>query len=277
MTTPDPRTIAALEEQARAVRRAVIEMIAAAGSGHPGGGLSAVEIVTVLYFHVLRVDPARPDWEERDRFVLSKGHGAAALYAALGLRGFFSTEWFRRFRQTGAMLQGHPDMRKVPGVDMSTGSLGQGLSAALGMALAARMLGRSYRAYALLGDGESQEGQIWEAAMAAHHFRVDNLTAILDYNRVQLDGPVSEIMEVEPVADKWCAFGWEVIDCPDGHSIPQLLQAFERARAVAGRPAIIIAHTVKGKGVSFMEHQAAWHGVSDPARLSEAVKEVCGR
>jgi len=272
----DADRIALLEAQAKAVRRAVVEMIAAAGSGHPGGGLSAVEIVTVLYFHVLRVDPTRPRWEERDRFVLSKGHGSAALYAALGLRGFFSPEEFRRFRQTGGLLQGHPDMRKVPGVDMSSGSLGQGLSAALGMALAARYLGRSYRTYVLLGDGECQEGQIWEAAMAAAHWKVDNLTAILDYNRVQLDGPVGDIMELEPLAAKWQAFGWEVIDCPDGHSIGGLLHALEVARTVQGRPAIIIARTVKGKGVSFMEHQAAWHGVSDPSRLPEAVRDVCG-
>ena len=271
----DQGVVAALEQEAKGVRRAVVEMIAAAGSGHPGGGLSAVEIMTVLYFHILRVDPARPNWEDRDRFVLSKGHGTAALYAALGRRGFFPQEAFRRFRQTGGILQGHPDMRKVPGVDISSGSLGQGLSAALGMALAARYLNKSYHVYALLGDGENQEGQIWEAAMAAAYWKVDNLTAILDYNRVQLDGPVGEIMEVEPIADKWCAFGWVTIDCPDGHSIPQLLEAFSKARDVKGRPAIIIAHTVKGKGVSFMEHQAAWHGVSDPSRLPEAVKEVC--
>ena len=273
----DRELLSKMECQAAAIRRAVVEMIAGAGHGHPGGGLSAVEIMTALYFHVLRVDPSRPHWEERDRFVLSKGHGAAAWYAALAARGYFSSDEFKGFRRTGGMLQGHPDMRKVPGVDMTSGSLGQGLSAALGMALAARYLGRSYRVYVLLGDGEIQEGQIWEAAMAASHWRVDNLTAILDYNRVQLDGTLSEIMEVEPVAAKWDAFGWHVIDCADGHSIPQLLEAFDRARTVVGRPAIIIAHTVKGKGVSFMEGQAAWHGVSDPSRLPEALREVCAR
>lgn len=272
--TDDEMTIAALGREAKVVRRAVMEMITAAGSGHPGGALSAVEIMTALYFHVMRIDPARPHWEERDRLVLSKGHGSAALYAALGRRGFFSTEAFRHFRQTGGMLQGHPDMRKIPGVDMSTGSLGQGLSAALGMALAARYLGRSYRVYTLVGDGELQEGQIWEAAMAASHLRVANLTAILDYNQVQLDGPVAEIMEVAPVAAKWAAFGWIPVPCEDGHSIAALLQAFAYAQAVSGRPAIIIAHTVKGKGVSFMEHQSAWHGVSDPARLPAALAEV---
>ena len=271
----DERLVAWLEEQARAIRRSVVEMICNAGSGHPGGGLSAVEIMTVLYFHVLRIDPARPQWEERDRFVLSKGHGSAVWYATLGARGYFSPEAFKRFRQTGGMPQGHPDMRKVPGVDMSSGSLGQGISAALGMALAARYLNRNYRVYVLLGDGETQEGQVWEAAMAAAHYRAGNLTAILDYNRVQLDGPVGEVMEIEPVADKWRAFGWAVIPCADGHSIPCLLAAFAQARAVQGQPAIIIARTVKGKGVSFMEHQSSWHGVSDPSRMPDAVKEVC--
>lgn len=266
--------IASLDAQAKLNRRAVMEMIAAAKTGHPGGGLSAVEILTVLYFHCMRVDPERPQWEDRDRFVLSKGHGAAALYAALGARGFFPKEAFHRFRQTGGILQGHPDMRKIPGVDMTTGSLGQGLSAAVGMALAARFQARDFRVYALLGDGEIQEGQIWEAAMAAAHFRVENLTAILDYNRVQLDGNVADIMGVEPVAKKWCAFGWEVVDCPDGHSVRQVLEAIEVARQVRGRPAIVIASTVKGKGVSFMEHQSSWHGVSDAARLPEAVEEV---
>ncbi len=270
----DPHLVTLLQEQARAIRRSAIEMICTAGSGHPGGALSAAEIMAVLYFHVLRVDPARPQWEERDRFVLSKGHGSAAWYAALAARGYFPPEACQRFRQTGGMLQGHPDMRKVPGVDMSSGSLGQGISAALGMALAARYLNRAYRVYTLLGDGEIQEGQVWEAAMAAAHYKVDNLTAILDYNRVQLDGPVGEVMEVEPVADKWRAFGWAVISCGDGHDIRALLAAFAQARTVQGQPAIIIARTVKGKGVSFMEHQCSWHGVSDPSRMPEALQEV---
>lgn len=267
-------TVALLEAQAKINRRAVVEMIAAGKTGHPGGGLSSVEIATTLFSHVMRVNPTRPNWRERDRFVLSKGHGCASLYAALAGRGFIPKETFQKFRQTGGMLQGHPDMRKVAGVDMSTGSLGQGLSAALGMALAAGLQGLSFRVYALLGDGEIQEGQIWEAAMAAAHFRVDNLTAILDFNRVQLDGRVSDIMGVEPVADKWQAFGWEVIDCPDGHDVEQLLHAFDAAHKVRGKPAIIVAHTVKGKGVSFMENLADWHGVSDASRLPAAVDEV---
>jgi transketolase len=266
--------IASLEETARCLRRSVIEMIANAGHGHPGGGLSAVEIMTVLYFHILRIDPEHPEWPDRDRMVLSKGHGSAALYAALGARGYFPQEEFKHFRQVGGMLQGHPDMRKTPGVDMTTGSLGQGLSAALGMALAAGCMGKDFRVYALLGDGEIQEGQIWEAAMAASHFRAGNLIAILDYNDVQLDGKVSEIMPIEPVGEKWRAFGWEVIVCPDGHSIPHLLEAFDRAISVQRKPAIIIAHTIKGKGVSFMENQASWHGVSNPALLPAAVEEI---
>ncbi len=277
MIQADETTIEQLRVQAHSVRRKVVEMIAAAGSGHPGGGLSAVEIVTVLYFHAMRIDPNRPDWADRDRFVLSKGHGSAALYAALGARGFFPDEYFAHFRQIGSPLLGHPCMNKVPGVDMSTGSLGQGLSAALGMALAARCRNKDFHVYALLGDGEIQEGQIWEAAMAAAHFHVDNLTAILDYNGVQLDGFVSDILSIEPVSDKWRAFGWHVIECSDGHDIVRLLTAIEAAQQVRGQPAIIIAHTVKGKGVSFMENSAAWHGVSDPARLADALAEVSQR
>jgi len=274
MSEPTQALIQRLEEHSRVVRRKAIEMIAAAGSGHPGGALSAVEIVTALYFHVMRVDPGRPDWDDRDRFVLSKGHGSAALYAALGTRGFFPEEYFMHFRQTGGLLQGHPCMKRVPGVDMSTGSLGQGLSAALGMALAARCRKKSYHVYVVLGDGEIQEGQVWEAAMAAAHFRADNLTAILDQNGVQLDGFVSDILSIEPVTAKWRAFGWRVIECPDGHDLSQLLSAFEAAQQVRGEPAIIIARTVKGKGVSFMENTAAWHGVSDPSRLADALDEV---
>jgi transketolase len=269
--------IAALEQKAHDLRCSVLEMIAAAGTGHPGGGLSAVEIMTVLYFAVLQVDPQRPAWPDRDRFVLSKGHGVAAWYAALCEKGYFEREHLRRFRQTGGILQGHPDMKRVPGVDMTAGSLGQGLSAALGMALSARLQGRTYHTYCLLGDGETQEGQVWEAAMAAGFWRVDNLTAIVDYNRVQLDGPVAEIMDVAPLADKWRAFNWTVVECADGHDIRQLLKALDEARQSKGRPAVILAHTVKGKGVSFMENTCTWHGVSDPARLPAALAEVRGR
>ena len=269
----EPEQIATLERQAKAIRCLSMEMIGNAGSGHPGGALSSAEIMSVLYFHILRVDPNNPDWDERDRFVLSKGHGTASWYAALCERGFFPQDELKLFRQAGGILQGHPDMRKVPGVDMTAGSLGQGLSAALGMALAGRMQGKPYRVYALLGDGEIQEGQIWEAAMAAAHYKVDNLTAILDCNDVQLDGPVREVMEIAPVADKWRAFGWAVIDC-DGHSVSDLLEAFEDAQAVQGKPCIIVAHTIKGKGVSFMENTCEWHGVIDPGQLPSALEEV---
>lgn len=266
--------ITTLEKKTHVVRRTIMEMIAIAGHGHPGGALSLVEIITVLYYYVLNIDPTRPNWENRDRFILSKGHGSAALYAILATRGFFNKKEFESFRQTGGILQGHPDMRKTPGVDMSTGSLGQGLSAALGMALAARCLNKNQRVYSLIGDGESQEGQIWEAAMAASHFRVDNLTAILDYNKVQLDGNVTDIMSLEPIKEKWKAFGWKTIVCSDGHSLPQLINTFDEAKTIKGKPVIIICHTVKGKGISFMENQADWHGVSDPDRLPSALHEI---
>jgi len=253
--------VAALAARARVIRRHIIRMLGEAGSGHPGGSLSATEIVTALYFHVMRLDPARPDWPARDRFVLSKGHACPVLYAALAERGFFPVEELLTLRKLGSRLQGHPDMRKLPGVEMSTGSLGQGLSAANGMALAARLDGRDYRVYVLLGDGESQEGQVWEAAMAAAHYRLDNLTAFLDYNGLQIDGPCAEVMAVAPVAEKWRAFGWHVIEI-DGHDFRQILQAVEEARETRGRPTMIVARTVKGKGVSFMEHQVDWHGVA---------------
>ena len=269
----DTEHIAFLQGQAKTIRCLSIEMIANAGSGHPGGALSEAEILSVLYFDILRVDPKRPAWEDRDRFVLSKGHGAAGWYAALCAKGYFPPETLKLFRQAGGILQGHPDMRKIPGVDMTAGSLGQGLSAGLGMALAGRMQGKSYRVYVLIGDGEIQEGQIWEAAMAASHFQVDNLTAILDYNNVQLDGPVPTIMQVAPVLDKWKAFGWEVVEC-DGHDVASLLQAIEKAQAVKGKPCLIVADTVKGKGVSFMENTCDWHGVNDPSKLPAALEEV---
>jgi transketolase len=268
-----PDLVASLKERARAARIAIMEMLCTAGSGHPGGSLSAVEVLTVLYHHVLKVDPERPDWPDRDRFVLSKGHASAALYATLSSRGFFSPSEFARFRQVGGILQGHPDRRKTPGVDMSTGSLGQGLSLGIGMALAARHQRRDYHVYVLLGDGEIQEGQVWEAAMAAGNFRLSNLTAVLDYNKVQLDGPVPIIMDIEPVVEKWHAFKWATLEC-DGHDVEDLIAAFDEARKITDQPVIIIARTVKGKGVSFMEHQSDWHGVSDPSRLPEALAEV---
>ncbi|MDI6711159.1 MAG: transketolase [Thermoanaerobacterales bacterium] len=251
--------IAALEQKAREIRRHIIRMVGTAGSGHPGGSLSAADIVTALYFAVMRLDPARPDWPDRDRFVLSKGHAAPVLYAALAERGYFPVDELGTLRKLGTRLQGHPDMKKLPGVEMSTGSLGQGLSAANGMALAAKLDGKDYRVYVLLGDGEIQEGQVWEAAMAAAHYKLDNVTAIVDFNGYQIDGPVTEVMNPEPIAAKWWAFGWRVLEI-DGHDMRAILTALDEARATEGRPAVIVARTVKGKGVSFMEGQVDWHG-----------------
>lgn len=263
-----------LKEKAKEIRKDIIKMTCAAGSGHPGGSLSAADIVTALYFHELRLDPSRPEWPDRDRFVLSKGHAAPVLYAALAERGFFPVEELMTLRKLGSRLQGHPDMRKVPGVEMSTGSLGQGLSTANGMAIAANLDQKDYRVYALLGDGEIQEGQIWEAAMAAAHYKLDNVTAFLDHNGFQIDGPVQEVMSPEPVADKWRAFGWHVIVI-DGHDIKRILDALDEAKTIKGKPTMIVAETVKGKGVSFMENQVGWHGVAPkPEEAEKALAEL---
>ena len=263
-----------LQEIARQIRRNIITMLAEAGSGHPGGSLSAVEILTALYFQEMRVDPAQPQWPERDRFVLGKGHAAPVLYAALAEKGFFPREELLTLRKINSRLQGHPDMKKVPGVDMSTGSLGQGFSAAVGMALAGKMDSKDYRVYLLLGDGEIQEGQVWEAAMAAAHYRLDNLTAFLDHNGLQIDGPVQEVMSPEPVVDKFKAFGWHVEQI-DGHSFPQIARALDIAKTIKDKPTMIIAETVKGKGVSFMENEAGWHGAA-PKRdqAAQALEEL---
>jgi transketolase len=255
------------------IREDIIEMTYLAGSGHPGGSLSAVEILTVLIHKMMRLDPRDPRWEDRDRLVLSKGHAASALYGALIERGLLPREEMKGFRNIGGKLQGHPNMLKVPGVDMSTGSLGMGLSAALGMALGARILKKNFRVYVIIGCAESQEGQIWEAAMAASQFKVDNLIAFQDNNGVQLDGNTFDIMEVEPLADKWKAFRWEVFTC-QGHDVNELVERIEEAKKVKGRPSIILAKTIKGKGVSFMENRSSWHGVKDPALLKDALNEV---
>ncbi len=264
---------ARLAEMAARIRTDVIEMTLKAGSGHPGGCLSAVEILTLLFHKILRIDPQNPRWEDRDRFVLSKGHAAAALYGALIERGFFPREEMEFFRNMDGKLQGHPNMLKVPGVDMSSGSLGQGLSVAAGMALGARLLKKGFRVYALIGCAESQEGQIWEAAMAAAQLKLDNLIVFQDNNGVQLDGYTREIIEVEPLVDKWRAFRWEVFTC-DGHDFEALQSQIDEARKVKGKPSMIVAKTVKGKGVSFMENTSSWHGVKDPALLQEALREV---
>ncbi len=252
-----------LSQQALQIRRDIVTMLGAAGSGHTGGSLSMTDLITVLYLAELRHDPLQPHWPERDRFVLSKGHGAPALYAVLARTGYFSPEVLPTLRKLDSILQGHPDMNKTPGVEMSTGSLGQGLSAACGMAVAARdRSGRaSYRVYALLGDGELEEGQVWEAAMSAAHHRLSNLCALVDRNGLQIDGSVCDVMNTEPLADKWRAFNWNVLEI-DGHDHAAILAALDAARAEASRPTVILARTVKGKGVSFTENQVCWHGVA---------------
>lgn len=263
-----------LREAAKQIRLNSLAMIHRAGSGHPGGSLSAADILAVLYFHHLRIDPKRPTWPERDRFIASKGHCAPALYAALSRAGFFPERELAGFRQLGASLQGHPDMTKTPGLDMSTGSLGHGLSIGVGMALGARLSGRQFRTYVLIGDGECNEGQIWEAAMAANKYRLDSLTAICDRNDLQLDGPVTEIMPLEPFAAKWSAFGWEIMEC-DGHSVEELADALDRTAEVKDAPTLVLARTVKGKGVSFMEDRFEWHGkVPDDEQHRQAMDEV---
>lgn len=260
----------------RELRVDILQMIHDAGSGHPGGSLSAIDLVAVLFERVLRHDPKRPDWPERDRFVLSKGHGVPALYAVLAHRGYFPKKDLATLRTLGSPLQGHPAVGTAPGIEASTGSLGQGLSVALGMALAARVDGASWRAFCMLGDGEIQEGQIWEAAMSAAHYRVDNLVAILDNNRGQLDGHVEAILPIEPIEAKWRAFGWDV-ERIDGHDHAQILDAYAWADARGGKPKLIVADTVKGKGVSFMEDQIKWHGAApDAEQMATAIAELRG-
>jgi transketolase len=267
-------SIPELENMARQLRRHVISMIATAGSGHPGGSLSAADIVTALYFKVMRHDPKNPQWPDRDRFVLSKGHAAPILYAALAECSYFPVEELSTLRKLGSRLQGHTDRTMTPGVEMSAGSLGQGLSFGIGIAMAGKLDKRDYHVYVLLGDGECEEGQIWEAAMLAPHFQMDNLTAIVDHNGIQLAGRCCDIMGIEPLADKWRAFNWHAIEI-DGHDIKQILQALKKAREVKGKPTVIIAHTVKGKGVSFMENNVDFHGKAPTAQETEiALKEL---
>lgn len=253
------REKAELKITANKVRQLIIEGVFNAKSGHPGGSLSAADIFTYLYFKELNVDPKNPKWADRDRFVLSKGHCCPGLYAALAIKGYFPEKEIKSLRHIGAMLQGHPDMKGTPGVDMSSGSLGQGVSAACGMALAAKMDNASYRVYAMLGDGECEEGQVWESAMFAAHHNLDNLCYIVDYNGLQIDGKVSEVAGLEPLDKKFESFGFEVIKIC-GHCFNQIEEAFEKAKSIKGKPTVIIAETVKGKGVSYMEDQVGWHG-----------------
>lgn len=267
------KKIKLLKRKANTIRKCIIEMLAAAGSGHPGGSLSSTEIITCLYFDVMHHDPKNPQWPQRDRFHLSKGHCCPALYAALGLAGYFPKAEFKKLRKLGALLQGHPD-RGTPGVELASGSLGQGLSISLGMGLAARIDKADWRVYCLVGDGEIQEGNVWEAAMAAAHFKLDNLCAIIDCNRFQIDGRTEDIMNLEPIVNKWESFGWHVIGV-DGHNIEELLEAFAKAKKIKAKPTVIIADTVKGKGVSFMEHVVDFHGRAPNQKEKEiALKEL---
>lgn len=256
------------------VRMGIIESTHAAKCGHPGGSMSAADMFTYLYFKELRVDPANPKWEDRDRFVLSKGHCAPGLYAALAHRGFFPVEDLLTLRKVGSYLQGHPNMNTVPGVDMSTGSLGQGISTACGMALAAKLKKQDYRVYTLLGDGEIQEGQVWEACMLASHYHLDNLCVIVDNNGLQIDGDVDKVMSPYPIDEKLEAFGFDVVNI-DAHDFDAIEQAMNHAKTVTGKPCAIVMHSVKGKGVSFMENQAGWHGVApNDEQYAQAMAEL---
>jgi len=262
--------IGELEAKAKEIRRLIIQMLAQAGSGHPGGSLSATDVVTALYFSILRHNPKDPAWPDRDRFHMSKGHCCPLLYAVLAESGYFSKDKLLTLRQLGSILQGHPD-RRTPGVEVASGSLGQGLSVALGMSLNAKIDKKNYRVYVLLGDGEIQEGNVWEAAMACAHYKCDNICAILDYNGFQIDGKIKDIMNLEPVLAKWQAFGWHTIEI-DGHDMKQIVSAYAEAATIKTKPSIIIAHTIKGKGVSFMENVVDFHGRA-PTK-EEAVKAL---
>ena len=282
MQTAVDQELYALRKTAREVRRLVVESVHRAKAGHLGGPLSAADVLTVLYFKELRIDPQRPDWPDRDRFILSKGHSAIGLYATLALRGFFPVEELKTFDEINSRLQGHPDMTKLPGLDMSTGSLGQGLSPAVGMALGAKLLGKGFHSWAMLGDGEIQEGQIWEAALVAERYNLDNLTAILDYNRLQqygwtestANGKRQPRLSIDNPRQRWEAWGWHVIDV-DGHDIPAIINACDQAKATKDRPSLIISHSIKGKGVSFMENDYNWHSkVLTDAEYAQAMSEL---
>lgn len=268
--------IKSLEKTAAEIRCGIIKAIHNAGSGHPGGSLSAADIVTALYFDEMNVDPKNPKMKGRDKFILSKGHAGPVQYSALAVKGYYPMEDFMTLRKLGSKFQGHPDMHKVPGIEMSTGSLGQGISAAGGMALANKLDNDPGRIYVLLGDGEIQEGIVWEALMSAAHYKLDNMVAILDHNGLQIDGKNEDVMTVAPVVEKFQAFGWNVIQI-DGHDFEQILDAFKQARACKGKPTMIVAETIKGKGVSFMENNAGWHGKApDEEQTKQALAELGG-
>jgi transketolase len=272
----DKRDTVFLKQQAKRVRIEILKMLTEAGSGHTGGSLSAADVVTALYFCKMRHRPDVPNWRERDRFILSKGHAAPLLYVVLALTGYFDISVLKTLRKIGSPLQGHPCSKTLLGVEISTGSLGQGLSVSNGIAIGLKIDNLNSRVYCLLGDGETQEGQVWEAAMTAAHYKLDNVCAIIDLNGLQIDGPVSKVKAIEPVASKWSAFGWNVIDI-DGHDMEAILNAFDEAETVKGRPSAILARTVKGKGVSFFEGKVEYHGIA-PTRdeLEMALKELDG-
>lgn len=268
------QVIAELQGKARVLRQDIVKMLGQAGSGHTGGSLSAADIVACLYFWEMKLDTRNPRWPDRDRFVLSKGHAAPLLYAVLAEKGFFPREDLAGLRKFGSPLQGHPDMKKVPGVEASTGSLGQGIAWAIGMALAGRLDRKDYRVYALLGDGELQEGMVWEAVMAGAHYRLDNLVAIVDFNGLQIDGRVEDVMSPLPIAAKFGAFGWQAVEI-DGHDYRQIMGALNLARETRGRPTAIVARTIKGRGVSFIENLVDWHGKApNPEQVAQALAEL---
>ena len=263
-----------LQEIARQIRVGIIDAVYSANSGHPGGSLSIADVLAYLYFEELNIDPKNPDWEGRDRMVLSKGHCAPGLYSALAHRGYFPVEDLKTFRKTSSYLQGHPDMKHTPGVDMTSGSLGQGASTSCGMALANKIDNTSVRVYAILGDGEIEEGQVWEAAMFAGHYRLSNLCWLVDYNGLQIDGPVAEVMNSAPIPDKFRAFNWNVVEC-DAHDFDSIEAAYKAARACTDRPTVIISHSIKGKGVSYMENSVSWHGAAPNAeQYEQAMKDL---
>lgn len=263
-----------LKEIARNVRRGIIEAVYSASSGHPGGSLSITDVLTYLYFEEMNIDPKNPKMEDRDRLVLSKGHVSPALYSALANRGFFPVEDLKTFRKANSYLQGHPDLNKVPGVDMTTGSLGQGLSVANGMAIAGRLDNKNYRVFVILGDGEIEEGQVWEAAMSAAHYKLNNVTAFVDYNGLQIDGAVKDVMNVTPIKEKFEAFGWNAV-LIDGHDFNEIENAVLKAKECKDKPTVIVCKTIKGKGVNFMENQASWHGKApNEEQYLDAIKQL---
>ena len=265
-----------LLEMSNIIRKDIVKMLTESASGHPGGSLSAADIVTTLFFNEMNIDPKNPKKEDRDRFVLSKGHAAPVLYSALARRGFFDPKELMTLRKFGSNLQGHPNMNDLPGIDMSTGSLGQGISAAVGMALAGKLDSKSYRVYSVLGDGELEEGQVWEAAMSAAHYKLDNLTIFIDFNGLQIDGDITNVMNPCPIDKKFEAFGWNVLVI-DGHNFDEILDSIEKAKNCSGKPTAIICNTVKGKGVSFMENEAGWHGTAPSKEQCEkAIDELGG-